>query len=63
MADKESIESCKYCHYFVEWRFRYACYRPLLVRFGFVLPETVPFNGWCEHFKLAKRYTTKQKTR
>ncbi len=67
MADKKSIEYpprwCKYCHYFGEWRVWNACYRPLLARFGFVLPETVPFDGCCEHFKFAKRYTTKQKTR
>lgn len=67
MGNKKSTEFpprwCEYCHYFGEFRGWYVCYRSWLARIGFLLPETVPFSGCCEHFKLAKRYTMKQKTR
>ena len=47
MGNKKSTEYpprwCEYCHYFGEFRGWYVCYRPWLVRIGFLLPETVPF--------------------
>lgn len=54
---------CKYCRHFGEYAVWYVCYRPLLVRLKFFQPQSVPYDGCCEHFKLAKRYTTKQKNR
>ena len=53
---------CKYCHNFGTHSIWNVCYRFDVVRFLLTEPRIVGFDGYCQHFKYAKKYK-KQKSR
>ncbi len=54
---------CQFCKHFATTYVWHACYRPLMVRMGWKSPKMVNFYDSCHHFKYAKIYADKQKTK
>lgn len=54
---------CQFCKHFGSMYVWHACYHSWLARLGWKNPKMVNFYDSCRHFKYAKIYADKQKTK